>query len=273
MLNHGGPETHPVMRFPETRVVCPSNQLVDRGTVAVGTVKVSSFVEAEPKGVYLTTAPDLNARPVRFEPKDIAGVHLDTRSVASRDDGYVIEAVRSIDPSIVAKPKAGTHPVSIPFISHWPEKDFSKIRFSVPGGICEVPYVWYAPRNTAILVLGPVPGHYPGWNVKAVCEINYGVCLSVSIDVLKNLDGIAAVSDLGTFVICPSVFFCGIGILHRGGDPEPPLFIPGQIDRFVDHRFGGKELNLEAVRDREPLQLLLRGEGAGLSNEDRVGQN
>ena len=195
MLNHGGPETHPVMRFPETRVVCSSNQLVDRGTVAVGTVKVSPFVETEAKGVHLTMAPDFNARPVRFEPKDIAGVHLDTRSVASGDNGRVIETVGGIDPPIVAKPKAGTHSVGISFVSHRPEKDFSKICFSIPGGICEVPYVRYAPCNTSILVLWSVPGHYPGRYVEAVCKVCYSVSFSIAIDILKNLYCITTVPD------------------------------------------------------------------------------
>ena len=48
----------------------------------------------------------------------------------------------------------------------------------------------------------------------------------------------------------------GIGILDRVGHPEPAPIVEGEVERLVDVRLGGDELDLEARRHVQRLLLL-----------------
>ncbi len=48
----------------------------------------------------------------------------------------------------------------------------------------------------------------------------------------------------------------GEGVLDGVGDPEPALVVEGEVHRLVDVRLGGDELDLEAGRQAELLDLV-----------------
>ena len=66
--------------------------------------------------------------------------------------------------------------------------------------------------------------------------------------------------------------FVGIGILDGFGDPEPAAVVEVDVERLVDVRLGGDELDLEAGRQVEAAGLVGRRAGVGVGDVHLVGE-
>src|SRR5207253_649565 len=78
---------------------------------------------------------------------------------------------------------------------------------------------------------------------------------AVGAEVLEDLHRIARLWSLG-----------GVGILDRFRDPEPAPGVKGNVERLMDVRLGGNELDLEPWRKMKGLALV--GRRLGLRRRD-----
>ncbi len=94
-------------------------------------------------------------------------------------------------------------------------------------------------------------GHHADGNVQPVGERASLPGAAVGVEVVQELDGVAALLAL----------LGRVGVLDGLRDTQPAAIVERQVDRLPHVRLGGDELHLEARRHVELLQLLLRRKG------------
>jgi hypothetical protein len=248
-----------------------ANQLVDRRAVAVGAVEMAVAIPAEAEGIHLTVSPGFDAGTIRAEAEDIAAVEFERAAVLSFEVAGVIKPMRGIHPAIQAEAEAAAHAVGVFFITERAEDHFADIGFVVAIGVGEVPDVRDAPGDAARFVLGLVPGLHARGDVQSVGEVGDFVGFAITVGVFEDLDGIAAVFDASSLRIGPTGFVSRVGVLDGAADPEPTARIEGHVDRLIDHRLTGEELDLKARQHMQRGLFLLRRECGSLADETRVG--
>ena len=160
--------------------------------------------------------------------------------IASSDLGDVVEPVAGVEPAVETPGKGIAHAVGVALVTEWTVELLPQIGPAVAIGIPKVPDVGDAETDHSISV-GIEPHRY----VQAVGEGRHLVGAAIGIGILENPDRI------------PPLLFKpdGIGILQGIADPEAPSGIEGEVERLVDLRLAGEELNLEALRQGEALEI------------------
>ena len=123
------------------------------------------------------------------------------------------------------------------------EEDLAHVGLAVAVGVLEEQRVGRLQDDHAAVV-----AKHAGRNVQALGEDLERVGPAVAVGVFADRDPVAPLA------VAP----LDVGIVDALGDPEPAAMVPGHADRLVDLGLGGEQPRLEAGRDDQVLDRLLR---------------
>ncbi len=270
LLDRPRGEAEAVVGLAEALVVAAAQEFGDRFRLAITGIEVAQGVEGQAERVDLTMRDVFEARAVRLETVDVARLEGDGLAVAALDRGLVGKAVAGVDPTVEAPREVAGHAVRV-LVAVLRVQHGALVRLAVAVRVAHPPDAGNAVDDGA-LRLGRQQRQHADGNVELVGEGRDLARLAVGGEVLQHLDGVL---PLELAVLLRE------GVLDGLGDPQTAAVVEIHVDRFMDVRLGGDELDLEAGRQMEQLGLVgrrarlgvgdvfLGGEGPGREQQER----
>jgi len=151
--------------------------------------------------------------------------------------------VASVDPAVEAPGEGIGHAVGVA-VAEDAVDNLARIGAAVAVGVAKQEDVGNAMDQGGGR---PGQGDQADRDVQAVGERLDRAGFSIGAEVREDLHRVAWSGSL----------LGGIGILDGIRDPEPPVVVEGEVERLLDVRLGGHELNLETRRHMKRPALLI----------------
>ena len=241
VIHYRGHEPETIVRSAKGLVVAILDKQGERFRMTIRAEKITETIKGEPEGVDLAIGKSLHSRTVEAHAKHIAGTQTNPVPVSPGDLGDVVEPVAGVEPAVETPGEGIAHAVGVALVTEWAVELLSQVGPAITVGIPKVPDVGDTEADHSISV-GIEPHRY----VQAIGEGCHLVRTTIGVGILKNPDRI------------PPLLFQPnrVGILQSVADPETPAGIEGEIQRLVNLRLAGEELDLEALRQSEAGEFL-----------------
>lgn len=227
----------------KTWIATASHKLGDRFAMAVGSEPETELVFSHAEWVDLALGVEFDSRTVGFESKDVAAGEFDCVTIGTLEFGDVIEAVASIDPTVVTITQGIDHAVSIAGSIEGTEDDLAMVTDSIAVGIAKEIDVGDGKGDHSVLV-----GEQTDGDIQAIGKGGLGFERAVLVFVFEHDDCIGQ----------RLVLFGGEGVQNALGKPQSAFGIEGKVHRLSDEWFASDEFDLEACRDMKAGQFIRR---------------
>ncbi len=147
-----------------------------------------------------------------------------------------------VDPAVETPGEGIGHAVGILMPEHTVQ-NLAMIRVAVAIGIADQEDVGNTMHQRRVC---RGQGQQPDGDVQSIGKGRDRSGFTIGSEVRQDLHGVARLRPV----------LGGVGILDRIRDPEPPAVVKGEVQRLLDIRLSGHELDLETRRDMKCLALV-----------------
>ena len=229
----------PVVRLPVI-VTTPQQQRV-RFRVAIHRNQVAGREQRSAERIHLSRREPLHAATVQPGSIDVAAVERDRTTVERFDDRRVCVPMVDVQPPVVPATESVLQSVCV-FRTSQRVKHFAPVGPAIAVGVLQVIDVRDAIDDHAAAVRIQADR-----DIQIVSERGDLVCLPIAVGVFEDLDRVASPLSLG-----------GVGVFDRAAHPESTFGVEGQVQRFLNVRFGGDKLDIKSRRQVKRRLLVRR---------------